>query len=271
MEAGRKGERAEGIIRWASRVEPEWLADLAPLETCVEVDFDQGKERVTAVEKLSYRGLTLRECTVPPPRDLATTLLATQAAKELHSALRLSREAENLIGRCRFLARTLPDLDFPSWSEKDWEQLLTSVGIGMTSFDELRRADLLHALRAHLGHARLQLLDRLAPARMEVPSGSRLAMEYPDTGPPSLSVKIQEVFGWRQGPAVAAGAVPVVLHLLAPSGRPLQVTADLESFWSRTYSEIRKEMRGRYPKHHWPEDPWSAPPSSKTTCRRPTR
>jgi ATP-dependent helicase HrpB len=110
-------------------------------------------------------------------------------------------------------------------------------------------------------------LERHAPERIEVPSGSRIALDYPEEGPPVLAAKIQEVFGWRQGPRVAGGRVAVVLHLLGPHGRPLQVTSDLESFWRTGYPEVRKEMRGRYPKHYWPEDPWKAVPTRKTTVR----
>ncbi|MBE0618693.1 MAG: ATP-dependent helicase HrpB, partial [Proteobacteria bacterium] len=139
---------------------------------------------------------------------------------------------------------------------------------GRTSFEDLRKADLASALRSHLTWAQRQALEREAPERTQVPSGSLLRLAYPDDGPPVLAVKIQEVFGWTEGPRVAGGRVPVVLHLLGPHGRPLQVTSDLSGFWQRTYPEVRKEMRGRYPRHRWPEDPWNAEPSRRTTQPR---
>jgi len=101
-----------------------------------------------------------------------------------------------------------------------------------------------------------------------VPSGSRIRLQYSASGPPVLAVKLQEVFGWRETPRLARGRVPVLLHLLAPNGRPAQVTRDLESFWRSGYAEVRKELRGRYPKHPWPEDPLTAAPTRRTRSRR---
>ena len=109
-------------------------------------------------------------------------------------------------------------------------------------------------------------MEREAPERLEVPSGSRLALRYEEGRSPVLEVRIQEMFGLGATPRVAGGRVPVLLHLLAPNYRPQQVTDDLASFWANTYSQVRKELRARYPKHAWPEDPIVAPPE-----RRPRR
>src|SRR4029077_1914309 len=113
-----------------------------------------------------------------------------------------------------------------------------------------------------------QALDREAPERLLVPSGSRLALEYEEGRPPILKVRIQEVFGWSETPRVATGRVRVLLHLLAPSNRPQQVTDDLASFWASTYPRVRKDLRARYPKHAWPEDPTTAPPERKPGRKR---
>jgi ATP-dependent helicase HrpB len=139
--------------------------------------------------------------------------------------------------------------------------LLEALCAGKSSLEELRRADLSRAIRSRLTKVQLDALARHAPDRLRAPSGNRHALEYPEEGSPVLAVRIQEVFGLRESPRVAAGRVTVVLHLLGPHGRPLQVTSDLASFWERTYAEIRREMRGRYPKHFWPEDPRRAPPA----------
>ncbi|HTQ78809.1 MAG TPA: ATP-dependent helicase C-terminal domain-containing protein, partial [Thermoanaerobaculia bacterium] len=103
------------------------------------------------------------------------------------------------------------------------------------------------------------------PERLTVPGGRSVRLEYPqDVGrPPVLAARIQELFGLAQTPRVAAGRVPVLLHLLAPNGRPQQITHDLASFWTTTYRQVRRELQGRYPKHAWPEDPWQAQPSSR--------
>ena len=127
--------------------------------------------------------------------------------------------------------------------------------------DGLARIDVLRALRRLLPWPEATRLDALAPERLTVPSGSAVAVDYDDPGQPVLAVRVQEVFGWRATPRLADGRVPVLLHLLSPGGRPAAVTADLESFWRTGYPQVRAELRGRYPKHAWPEDPLTAAPT----------
>ena len=117
------------------------------------------------------------------------------------------------------------------------------------------RADWLAWLQARVGFDRLAEIDRLAPAELELPSGNRHAIQYEPGKPPVLAVRIQEVFGLAQTPTIAGGRVPLVLQLLGPNYRPQQVTADLASFWQNGYPEVKKELRRRYPKHAWPDDP----------------
>ncbi len=267
LDAGRRGERAEARIRWASEIDPAWLT---PVATRTRVVFDPEGERVNGWEETTYEDLVLAERPQRPDPAEAARLLAAEAARDPQHALRPSPEARALVARCRFLARELPDLGFPAWDQGDWSALLGELCRGKTSFGELRRADLPAALLRPLSWPQRDALDREAPERVEVPSGSRLALAYPEDGPspPVLAVKIQEVFGWAEGPRVARGRVAVLLHLLGPHGRPLQVTADLRSFWTATYPEVRKEMRGRYPRHRWPEDPWAALPTRRTTQPR---
>jgi HrpA-like RNA helicase len=108
---------------------------------------------------------------------------------------------------------------------------------------------------------------KLAPDRITVPSGRDMTIEYEDDGSVSVSVKLQELFGLAETPRIGASNTPITFHLLAPNGRPVQTTQDLRSFWERTYPEVRKELRGRYPRHPWPEDPWNAPATHRTTRR----
>ena len=117
-------------------------------------------------------------------------------------------------------------------------------------------------------HRQLREMDRYAPAMLEVPSGSHIAIDYTPTDSPALSVKLQELFGLTETPRVGGGRVPVTIHLLSPAARPLAVTQDLRSFWTTTYPEIRKQLRARYPKHPWPEDPLTAVPTRRTIKRR---
>ena len=107
-------------------------------------------------------------------------------------------------------------------------------------------------------------LDEVAPERLPVPSGSRVRVSYGDPAAPVLAVKVQEAFGWRDAPRLADGRVPVLLHLLSPAGRPVAVTRDLASFWATGYPQVRAELRGRYPRHPWPEDPTTAEPTGRT-------
>jgi ATP-dependent helicase HrpB len=115
--------------------------------------------------------------------------------------------------------------------------------------------DWLSFFQKKVGYERLSEIDRLAPAQLELPSGNRHAIVYEPGKAPILAVRIQELFGMRETPRVADGRVPVLLHLLGPNRRPQQVTADLSSFWQNTYPEVKKELRRRYPKHAWPDDP----------------
>ncbi|MFF5173082.1 ATP-dependent helicase HrpB [Micromonospora sp. NPDC000089] len=133
---------------------------------------------------------------------------------------------------------------------------------------DLARVDVAGALRRLLPWREAARLDEVVPERIEVPSGSKIRLDYADPAAPVLAVKLQETFGWRAAPRVADGRVPVLLHLLSPAGRPVAVTADLASFWRSGYPQVRAELRGRYPRHPWPEDPTTAAPTRHTTHRR---
>ena len=123
----------------------------------------------------------------------------------------------------------------------------------------------LHAL---LTWEQQQQLDRSAPTHITVPSGSSVRLDYEAQGDPVLAVRLQEMFGCKDTPVIADGKVPVMLHLLSPARRPVQVTKDLASFWANAYHAVKKELRGRYPKHHWPDDPLQAPPTARPKRRR---
>ncbi|MFF5181029.1 ATP-dependent helicase HrpB [Micromonospora sp. NPDC000316] len=133
---------------------------------------------------------------------------------------------------------------------------------------DLGRIDVTSALRRLLPWALAARLDELAPERIEVPSGSRIRLDYADPAAPVLAVKLQETFGWPAAPRIVDGRVPVLLHLLSPAGRPVAVTADLASFWRTGYPQVRAELRGRYPRHPWPEDPGTATPTRRAAPRR---
>ena len=159
----------------------------------------------------------------------------------------------------------MPELGLPPLDDEALRTLLPDLVAGRRRLSELRAIPLEPLLRARLGSRALRLLDEHAPAALPVPTGRDVPLRYEGDGSPVLAVKLQELFGLAETPRVAGGRVPVLLHLLSPAGRPVQVTTDLASFWSATYPAVRKELRGRYPKHPWPEDPWTAPPRRGTT------
>jgi ATP-dependent helicase HrpB len=138
---------------------------------------------------------------------------------------------------------------------------------GFARRDHLARMDLHNALHARLSYAQNAILEREAPTHVVVPSGSRITIDYLDGDVPTLSVRLQELFGMKATPGVAAGRVPLLLKLLSPAGRPVQITRDLVSFWDRGYHEVKKDLKGRYPKHYWPDDPHSAAPTRRARPR----
>ena len=201
------------------------------------------------------------------PVEGGETVLAEAAATRLDRALPLDDpEVAGFLARVRCLREWMPELNLPAFDEEQLRELLPALAAGRKSFAELRRAPLLPVLQGSLSHDQLRAVEREAPERLEVPSGSRIKLVYEPGKPPVLAARIQELFGLAETPRVAAGRVPVLLHLLAPNHRPQQVTHDLRSFWENTYPQVRKELAGRYPKHAWPQDPWNARPE-----RRPGR
>ena len=146
----------------------------------------------------------------------------------------------------------------PTLDEEALEGIAAELCHDSLGIDQVRGGPWTERAKAQLGYETLRRLERWAPPRIRVPSGNDVAIEYSLDNPPSMSVRLQELFGWTETPRIAAGRVPLLLRLLAPNYREVQVTADLASFWSTTYSEVRKELRRRYPKHHWPERPLDA-------------
>ena len=186
------------------------------------------------------------------------------------ASLPWSKETGQLRQRIAFLHHLDPD----RWPDTGEVALLDSLAewlgpflAGLRSRDDLRRVELAQALLTLVGWDRTKELDDLAPTHCEVPSGSRVRLDYSDPQAPVLAVRLQEVFGLTETPRVAGGAVPLTLHLLSPAQRPVQVTRDLASFWKDAYFDVRKDMRGRYPKHYWPEDPLEAQATRRTRPR----
>ncbi|MBK8598068.1 MAG: ATP-dependent helicase HrpB [Holophagales bacterium] len=255
-------------IRLASAVEREWLDALPGERVRTETvrSWDAASGRVVARQRVVYDDLVLEEKEISAPLDEETAGLLLEAARaNLRNALEPGAGVDSLRARVAFLRSAMPELDLPPLDDEALLGLLPSLVSGRRRLSELRETPLEPLLKARLGSRALRLLDAHAPEALPVPSGRDLPLRYDAGAPPVLAVKLQELFGLAATPRVAGGRVPVLLHLLSPAGRPVQVTSDLSSFWSTTYPAVRREMRGRYPKHPWPEDPWSAPPRRGTT------
>lgn len=241
LRAGRRGEGAEAQIGVASRVEKEWLPSG---NAVVEHELDRDRGRVRAFRRTRLGALLVEERPTGVDPDDALPLL-TEAIR----SRRPSDEERRLRARAAVAGI---DLDLDATAE--------ALLVGAVEIPELDFARMLpHDVR--------RSLDRLAPELLEVPSGRRHRLEYRDDGDVVLAVKLQELFGLAESPRVGEPARPVTLSLLAPNGRPVQTTRDLRSFWEQTYPDVRKEMRGRYAKHPWPEDPWTAPATARTKRR----
>ena len=226
-------------------------------------EWDRKNERVKCVIRRRLGELTLGE--KPAARDaeasaaVATALVEGVRQKGVDNLPCWTKESRQCRARLAFLARRLPDGNWPAADDEAILSALPGFVAGMSKWRDLERLDLFRVfdfLLAESGHDRREL-DRLAPTRMEVPSGSSMTIRY-EGDEPTVEVRLQECFGLMETPRLAGGRVPVVMTLLSPAQRPIQVTKDLAGFWREGYRLVRKDMRGRYPKHYWPEDPFTA-------------
>ncbi|MEU7712185.1 ATP-dependent helicase HrpB [Micromonospora chalcea] len=245
-------------------------AGAALLRSGREVAWSGGDVVAREVVRLGAIELVERQLTAPAP-DLVAAALLDGLRQEGPGLLRWTPEATGLRRRMAFCRHALGE-DWPDVSDAalldrapDW---LGPELVRARRRADLGRVDVAAALRRLLDWRQAARLDELAPERLAVPSGSRVRVDYADPAAPVLAVKLQETFGWRDVPRIADGRVPVLLHLLSPAGRPVAVTADLASFWRTGYPQVRAELRGRYPRHPWPEDPSTAEPTRRAAPRR---
>jgi ATP-dependent helicase HrpB len=263
--------QGDSLIRAAAPIDPARLADAFPERhaTRRQIRWNRETRTVEAFEERCFAAIVLERRHVPAtPADAVPALLA--AVRELGlGVLPWSEAALELRQRVAFLRAHAPEIGLPDVSDarllETLEGWLGPVLIGKRRLDAVRAEELSNALAAQLDYAQRRAIDAQAPLALRVPSGLERRVAYSADGPPVLAVKLQELFGLADTPRVANGRVPVTLHLLSPAGRPIQVTQDLHGFWERTYPEVRKELKGRYPKHPWPDDPWSAVATHRTT------
>ena len=259
-DTGARGQASKVQIRRASAIEASWLLDLY-LDRIGERDelvWNAGRQRVERIAQLTYDGLVIDE-----QRDVEGARRAGPAAAAVLAREAIAAGIEQFVdkdalaqwrARVALAARLAPATGLTAPTDEALGQLIARACDGAISFDELRKLGLLALLDAQLGEHRA-LVDRLAPTHLRLPRRGRAPIHYELEQPPWIASRMQDFFGLARAPAVGDGRVPLVLHLLAPNQRPVQVTTDLPGFWVKHYPALRKQLMRRYPRHAWPEDP----------------
>ncbi|WP_339325401.1 ATP-dependent helicase C-terminal domain-containing protein [Pararhodospirillum photometricum] len=260
----------EGRIRLAAPLDRDDIdATLSP--TAVEtLTWDPRAEAVIARRERRLGALVLESQDLPTPGPRAVAVVLDALRRLGLACLPWTPETTSLRARVTFLATARPQDGWPDLGDSALlDTLETWLGPflpGITRRSHFTRLPLADALKDHIGRQRLADLERLAPRTLVVPSGVPVPLDYTDADGPVLAARVQQLFGLTQTPTVAGR--PVLIHLLSPAGRPLQVTRDLAGFWKTSYAAVRKDMRGRYPKHPWPEDPTLADATNRTKPRK---
>jgi ATP-dependent helicase HrpB len=254
----------EAQVKLASMVRLEWIEELFPAHLRRErlTRYDESRRRVVSTIQLWYHDLLLRE-------DIAAAAEVERTGSHLLVALepqvadffQKSPAAALWLARIEFVSRTVPELNWPKFDEGVLGEILESVCQGKSRLEEVERTDLVPFLQSRLNAAQNRELLESAPQVVSLPSSRQARLTYEPGRPPILAVRLQELFGWLETPRVARGRVPILLHILGPNNRPVQITNDLKSFWTTTYHQVRKDLRRRYPKHSWPDDPSEGRPS----------
>lgn len=255
---------ARTMIRYASAIEPEWLLDLFPdeVQELVTVEWNDARERVDVLSQLAFGELVLEEScltgkqvSVEVQAEITRVLVDVVGKKGWQQFLDAAAMA-SFLARLNFAAQLFPEAQLPDINEEEIGTLLFSLCAGKNSLAELRQSlKAEFAFQSLLSSAQLSQLNCLAPERIHLAGRKNLRINYEAGKPPWVASRLQDFFGMTASPTIGQGRVPLVLHLLAPNQRPVQVTADLAGFWTRIYPQLRRELGRRYPKHAWPENP----------------
>jgi ATP-dependent helicase HrpB len=267
--------KIEGRIFLAAPLAKEALLSLfgARLQREDKVSWEAESGTVKSQRLLRLGELVLEAAPLAKPSSEAVLTALLSGLRSLGlPALPWSDKARELQARMESIRFWQPEAGWPEVSDsyllETLDQWLPPYLTGMRSAEQLKKLDLSTILAARLDWQQQSRLDREAPTHLTVPSGSKVRLRYTPGEPPVLAVRLQEMFGLADTPKICHNTMPVLLHLLSPAQRPMQITQDLRGFWEGAYHEVKKELRGRYPKHHWPDDPWQAQPTSRIKPRR---
>jgi ATP-dependent helicase HrpB len=248
------------LVRIASEIEPEWLIDLFEdrIRETADVSWDDAKQKVVGGSKMVYDALAIAESPGFDAKDSrATDLLFAKASAKGARTFAPQGALDRWLARARFAATQDPNIEAPT--DEVVNETLRELCVGKTSFKDIEEGDLLSTLKAKVGS--YGRIEELSPEKVTLANGRNARIEYEDGKPPWVESYLQDFIGTKTTPK--AGRVPLVLHLLAPNKRAVQVTTDLEGFWQRHYPSIRKELMRKYPRHSWPDDT-SAPVPLRT-------
>ncbi len=263
LHAGGGARHSESTVTIASALDESWIEDR--FEHTRGIELDESSGCVVEVSRRVYRDLCVGEARRRVDDGRGDRLLADWIAADPTTRLQLDQSVQMLLNRVELTA-THGGIDFPSAAEL-LRLAIDAACSGRNDAAEARRADFRALLTGNLTHQQLRLLERMAPATLRLPSGREASIDYGRPGAPVVSGRIQELFGMNESPRLCDGRVALAVEILGPNYRPVQLTDDLVSFWSSTYPQVRKELRGRYPKHDWPEDPTRATARSRPPRR----
>ena len=266
------GEKTEGRVHIAASLSETLIRQECSksIKELRRIEWSKKERKIIAAgeERLGAVLLSIKPFS---PTEEEVLPIICEAIRSGSANVSFSDEARKFQARVRLIRRAFPEKDLPDLSDETLllspeEWLIPWLG-RMRTGQDLSSLNILPALRAMVSWKEQQFLDEQAPTHISVPSGSRIALDYESGDIPVLAVKLQEMFGLADTPTIAGGRVKVLLHLLSPARRPVQVTQDLKGFWNSGYQQVKKELKGRYPKHPWPDDPWNAVPTRKTKQR----
>lgn len=249
-----KDKEVNTILSLATAIEPDWIRELFPddIRTEFKVAFDASQKRVVAAELSRFRGLALSARRVePPPADAAASLLANEVIAGRLVLKHWDHSIEQWILRLNLLSQWCPEFNLPPITEEDRRHLIEQICHGAVGYKDIKDREVRPVVTSWLSPAQRALLDQHAPARLRLSNGRTPKVAYEPGNPPHIAMRIQELYGVTSTPKIAAGRVPVLVHILTPGMKPVQVTQDLANFWREHYPRIKSELQRRYPKHEW--------------------
>jgi ATP-dependent helicase HrpB len=242
------------ILSLATAIEADWLRELFPedIESDLHVQFDPTSKRVQAAELLKFRGLALSARRIePPPAEAAAKLLADEIIAGRLMLPNWDHSVEQWLARLKLLCAKCPELQLPEISDDGKKHIIEQLCHGAASYKDIKEREVKPVVMSWLSQLQRELLDKHAPERLTLPNGRTPKVNYENGKSPFISLRIQELYDVNQTPKIAMGRVPVVVHILTPGMKPIQVTQDLASFWKDHYPGIKSELQRKYPKHLW--------------------